>query len=111
MNDIHVLPEHIRASLAQYSEHKQCTCLHCGYSGLMGVSRKERKHNRTKTIITVGAILGVIMMLEMSSQMKGGPGIIPWWLGPLLGASAVIYDGVQTSYLACPNCNTELLPR
>lgn len=111
MNNTHVLPEHIRASLAQYSEHKQCTCLHCGYSGLMGVSRKERKHNRTKTIMAAGVVFGVIIMLELSSQMKGGPGIIPWWLGLTLGIGFAAYDSVQTSYLACPNCNTELLPK
>jgi len=37
MNEWGILPDHIRASLAQYAEHKTATCLACGYYGPMGV--------------------------------------------------------------------------
>ncbi|MCK0915074.1 hypothetical protein [Acinetobacter pittii] len=37
--DTNILPEHIRANLKQYESHHQCTCLECGYQGLMGVKQ------------------------------------------------------------------------
>lgn len=108
MSTHQIFPEHIRASLAQYSEHRNCTCLQCGYSGMMGVHRKIRKYSRPKIILTAALVFGVIFMLDISSQLKGQPGIIPWWICLLLGAGFAAFDMAQSLYLACPNCNTEL---
>jgi hypothetical protein len=103
-----ILPEHIRASLAHYSAHRQCTCMQCGYVGLMGVHRIENKHSNAQQLkMAVGALAVFAGILFICLSM----GIIsfPWWLG--LGFAVVIYllTSTKNTYLACPNCNTELL--
>lgn len=108
MSTHQIFPEHIRASLAQYSQHRNCTCLQCGYSGMMGVHRKVRKHNRSKIIMAAVVAFGFLFMQEISNQLKGRSGFAPWWIYALLGAGFAAFDMAQSVYLACPNCNTEL---
>jgi hypothetical protein len=108
MSGHQIFPEHIRASLAQYSEHRNCTCLQCGYSGMMGVHRKERKYSRSKIIIAAVVVFGVLIMLELNREMKGSTEFLPWWAYALLGAGFAAFDMARSVYPARPNCNTEL---
>lgn len=103
-----VLPEHIRASLAQYAEHRQCTCLHCGYSGLMGVHRKAPKFNRASVYTFGGLALGVLVLLDIRAEMKGGSSSVPFWIYALIAIGTAAFEMMKTIFLACPNCNTEL---
>ncbi|MBA5606791.1 hypothetical protein H3H36_15650 [Duganella sp. FT3S] len=102
-----ILPEHIRASLAQYSEHQECTCLSCGYSGLMGVHRKEDKVSNKKAIIIFCVVMGILSLYSLQQQMKGQP-IISFWFMLIVGCGIGAYWSRKQIYLACPNCNTEL---
>lgn len=102
-----ILPEHIRNSLAQYEKHQQCTCLHCGYSGLMGITREEKKVSNTKGIIILICFLSPLALYSYAQQLAGKP-IVPWWLGLLVGVGVAAYSMRTQDYLACPNCNIEL---
>jgi len=102
-----ILPEHIRASLAQYSKHQQCTCLECGYSGLMGLHREEDKINGKKTIVIWLLIMGILSLYSFAQQMKGQP-IVPWWFMLIVSLGIAAYTSRKDVFLACPNCNTEL---
>lgn len=108
MNTHQIFPEHIRASLAQYSEHRSCTCLQCGYSGMMGIHRKVRKYSRSKIILTAIVTFGVLIILELNREIKGASQFLPGWVYALLGAVFAAFDIARSVYLTCPNCNTEL---
>jgi hypothetical protein len=103
-----ILPEHIRASLAQYSKHQQCTCLHCGYSGLMGVHREEENVSNSKATKIYAIILTPIILWDLYLAMKGLP-LLPWWIILIVMIGVMIYQVISKQvYLTCPNCNTEL---
>jgi len=102
-----ILPEHIRASLAQYPEHQECTCLSCGYSGLMGVYKEEDKISWTKSIAIFSVIIGLLALYDFMQEMKG-QSKLPWWVIPLVGLGIGAYTSRKRIYLACPNCNAVL---
>jgi hypothetical protein len=103
-----ILPEHIRASLSQYSKHQQCTCLHCGYSGLMGVHREEDKISKNKGWVIFSVSVGLFIFYDVYLEMKGLP-LLPWWLPIIVVIILSVFQASQKQiYLACPNCNSEL---
>jgi len=97
-----ILPEHIRASLAQYSEHQECTCLSCGYSGLMGVHKKEQKINNKNALLIFAVIMGLLVFYSLAVTK------LPWWIGIIVGLGIGAYSSMEQIYLACPNCNAVL---
>lgn len=102
-----ILPEHIRASLAHYEKHRQCTCLQCGYTGLMGVHRTTKKVSIKTAGIVLAVLLGASIFMDAMRQLSGAP--FPTWLGWIVGIGFVVWALQENIYLACPNCNTELL--
>lgn len=74
----------------------------------MGVHRKERKNVRTKTVIIAIVIASVLIFMDIRNEMTNRSGI-PWWIYLVTGIGLSIYDDIKKIYLACPNCNVELL--
>jgi hypothetical protein len=90
------IPARIRQNLKRHEEHRGCTCLDCGYSGLMGV----KKHMVpwygsywTASLALVAAFISGWYMLVWAIPLV------------LMGRFAERY------LLACPSCNTELVSR
>lgn len=102
-----VLPEHIRASLAKYSEHEQLTCLECGYSGLMGVAHKTDRVPQKKFWLYMLTTLGIIAMIDISLTMQGAA-ILPWWLHLGAGLGVALFTAGSIKTYECPNCNAAL---
>lgn len=103
-----ILPEHIRANLAQYSKHQQCTCLHCGYSGLMGVHREEETVSNSKATGIFCVIAGIFILCDIYLAMKE-QSLLPWWILIIFFVCISVYQvSSKQVYLACPNCNSEL---
>lgn len=101
-----VLPEHIRASLAKYSEHANLTCLECGYVGLMGIRAKERKTPPAKMIAYGLVFLGLLALVLLYTTVKGIN--IPWWLCLIAGAILGGFITGVINHYECPNCNADL---
>lgn len=66
-----VLPEHIRASLSKYNEHEQLTCLECGYSGLMGVSKKVDRVSKAKSWTIIGSVVAILALVGLYRTTMG----------------------------------------
>lgn len=102
------MPEHIRASLAQYSKHQQCTCLECGYSGLMGVHREADTVSNSKAAAIFGVITALFILYDIYLALKGFS-LLPWWILVIVFFCVSAYQLITKQvYLACPNCNLEL---
>lgn len=106
----YVLPEKIRSNLSRYEKHDTGLCLHCGYSGLMGVHKTERKNNRSKTIAIGLSIFSLFILLDISSQMANRE-TIAWWIYGIAGICLAFYDSRKKIYLACANCNAEIIQK
>lgn len=102
-----VWPEHIRASLSKYNEHEQLTCLECGYSGLMGVSKKVDRVSKAKSWAFMGSVIGILALIELYRTMKGYE-TFPWWVHLSVGAIAAFFTLGSIKTYECPNCNKEL---
>ena len=79
-----VLPEHVRANLAKYSEHEQLTCLECGYVGMMGVAQKTDRVSSKKSLTYLIIALAILGFIDIALSMKGAS-ILPLWLHAFVG--------------------------
>lgn len=102
-----VLPEHIRGSLSKYNEHEQLTCLECGYSGLMGVSRKVDRVSKAKSWTFIGSVIAILALVGLYRMTKGYE-LLPWWVNFGIGAVAAFFTLGSIKTYECPNCNKEL---
>lgn len=102
-----VLPEHIRASLSKYSEHEQLTCLECGYSGLMGVSKKIDRVSKAKSWTIIGSVVAILALVGLYRTTKGYE-LFPWWVNFGIGVVAASFTLGSIKTYECPNCNKEL---
>lgn len=102
-----VLPEHVRASLAKYSEHEQLTCLECGYSGLMGVAQKTDRVPQKKFWMYMTIAVTIMLLIDVMLTMQGAA-IIPWWLHILVGMGVAIFTAGSIKIYECPNCSAAL---
>lgn len=93
----------ILSELHKYKEHEECTCLECGYSGLMGVD-KHQLPVWLRIILYMAAVPGALFIYSAT----GG--------GSLSAIFAVVCIAMPASsfiskrYLRCPSCG-ELLNR
>ena len=85
-----VLPEHVRANLAKYSEHEQLTCLECGYVGMMGVAQKTDRVSSKKSLTYLVIALAILVFIDIVLSMKGAS-ILPWWLHAIVGLGVAIF--------------------
>ena len=94
------IDEKIRVKLKEFNQHRNLTCLECGYVGLMGISRVEEGKTK-KRLIWLAAIFFLF-----SSIFTGGVGLI-------VSAGIGIYIGLDASkrdktFVVCPSCLLEL---
>lgn len=105
--EVNILPEHIRASLAKYTEHTNITCLECGYVGLMGIKSKTKKTSTTKKVTYSFLFVGIIFVINVYLTIKGAS-ILPLWIS-LLGACILVFIlGGDINIFECPNCSAKL---
>lgn len=90
------MSEKIRLNLRQYRKHKTLTCLECGYSGLMGVTKE--------TLSGVGFWISLLIVGFLLGYLFGAIG---WIAGLAIGAVAGLSSKAK---VMCPNCNKELGP-
>ncbi|MGK5017045.1 hypothetical protein [Janthinobacterium sp. HLS12-2] len=102
-----VLPEHVRANLAKYSEHEQLTCLECGYVGMMGVAQKTDRVSSKKSLTYLVIALAILVFIDIVLSMKGAS-ILPWWLHAIVGLGVAIFTTGSVKTYECPNCNAAL---
>nr|WP_314625445.1 hypothetical protein [uncultured Janthinobacterium sp.] len=104
---MNVLPEHVRANLAKYSEHEQLTCLACGYVGMMGVAQKTDRVSSKKSLIYLIIALAILGFVDIVLSMKGAS-ILPLWLHAIVGLGVAILTTRSVKTYECPNCNAAL---
>ncbi len=92
-----ILPEHIRANLKQYEGHHGCTCLECGYQGLMGV-----KQIVLPWWATWWAFLAGFVVVFTVSGFNIFIGLIYGFIWGLLRRNNT------GAILCCPNCKNDL---
>ena len=102
-----MLPEHVRANLAKYSEHENLTCLECGYSGLMGVAQKTDRVSPKKFWTYSIIALAILGFIDIVLSMKGAS-ILPLWLHAIVGLGVAIFTMGSVKTYECPNCNAAL---
>jgi hypothetical protein len=103
-----ILPEHIRANLATYQKHQACTCLQCGYVGMMGVHTSEQKFSNALAIGVGVVLIGLLIMIDIKLKLTNQPGLSVFWYLAAGGIGALI-TYPRKVVLACPNCNSGVL--
>lgn len=116
--EIKVLPEHIRANLAKCSQHVQMVCLECGYDGLIGVQRQERKYKwlwfLPFVLVSVyGSIIAVYAWMNPYVLYNGSIGglakqIPSLWVFVVCGGIAGVFGIDVKKFYLCPNCECVL---
>jgi hypothetical protein len=94
-SEVTLIPEHIRSNLNKFSDHKEHTCLECGYVGLMG------KLEISKSLIYKFFIYGGgLCIFFLSVLYEYTP---PSWLCVLFGAF-LYWLAAPNNVFVCPNC-------
>lgn len=98
------IDERIRLNLKGFTQHRNLTCLECGYVGLMGISRIEEGKEKKWLIWASGAFC------FFASVFFGGFGFTSSVaLGAIVGAY-IFFDSSkrQKIFTVCPSCLLEL---
>lgn len=103
-----VLPENIRANLAKCNNHKEMTCLECGYVGLMGVLRTEVKY-RYPVIALALILIAILGIFDFSTILAKGVNGVPFWSYVLAALIFSPFLKTEKKFWLCPNCEKELL--
>lgn len=106
-----VIPERIRKNLAKHEKHFPLTCLECGYVGLMGHARTDKKYRTPIVVLAVlffafaGAVTFIpqLGMLGYFIQVQFGN-----WFWMVPAALLIFFMTKETTILECPNCEKEL---
>lgn len=109
-----VIPERIRKNLVKHEKHVPLTCLECGYVGLMGHARTDKKYRMPMVVLAVlyfalaGAVTFIpqLGMLGYFIQVQFGN----WfWIVPAV--LLIFFMTKETTILECPNCQKEIAQR
>lgn len=92
--------------LKVYKRLKNCTCLECGYSGLMGIVRP--KNSFVKRILIPLIPVFIVCFITYANK-------IPYW-GSLIASTItwIVMDallGNNKKVLYCPNCEKEIIEK
>ena len=95
----------ILANLRAFKKHKNCLCLVCGYSGLMGIVRKAPLTAKEKRSLWGARILSIVIFLFGLSQ-----GVISRIFSTLVSVFLwLAYDfKYDRKVLFCPACKREV---
>lgn len=90
--------------LKAYKKLKKCTCLECGYSGLMGIVRHKNSFEKRFLI----PLIPVFIVSFITYAIK-----LPFW-GSLIAVAVtwLVMDtvlGNDKKVLYCPNCGKEII--
>lgn len=90
--------------LKTYKKLKECTCLECGYSGLMGIVRYKNSFEKRFLI----PLIPVFIVAFITYAIK-----LPFW-GSLIAVAVtwLVMDAVlgnDKKVLYCPNCGKEII--
>jgi len=110
---INIIPENIRANLAKYEKHIKLTCLECGYVGLMGHVREEKKYRTPLVVISLIIILFFAVTNLVPSLYGYGflTAYIPTWMKLGAGILIGVFIVKRSNILQCPNCEKELVQK
>lgn len=103
MSRVKILPPKIRSSLAQYTAHENCTCLECGYIGLMGVHEGK---TITRVKLIVFGVSFIIAVIAWNVTFPSARFSFWWILIPALVTG--LFARYEPKFLHCPNCDTDL---
>lgn len=92
------LPENIRLNLKKFDQHREVTCLECGYIGLMGIKKSN------STIFFWIVLFGVNFILAMM-----GIGFLVMFIFSCI--CMVFKAKVFGQDVVCPSCESELKVR
>jgi hypothetical protein len=108
-----VIPEKIRKNLAKYEKHINLTCLECGYVGLMGHVREEKKYRTPLVVISLIIILFFAVTNLVPSLYGYGflTAYIPMWMKLGAGILIGVFIVKRSNILQCPNCEKELVQK
>ncbi len=92
--------------LKPYNKLKQCTCLECGYSGLMGVVKPKNSLCKRFLIPLIPAFIVAFITYAKN---------LPTW-GSIIAVTVtwIIIDivlGNEKKVLYCPNCGKEIIEK
>jgi len=95
----------VLANLRLFKKHKNCLCLECGYSGLMGIVKKAPLTSKEKRSIWGARALSIVIFLFGLSQ-----GAISRMISILISVFLWLsYDfKYDRKVLFCPACKTEI---
>ena len=92
------LPENIRLNLKKFDQHREVTCLECGYIGLMGIKKSN------STVIFWIVLFGVNFVLAAT-----GIGFLFMFIFSCI--CMVFKSLVLGQNVVCPNCENNLKVR
>lgn len=102
-----VIPEKIRKNLANCKSHVTTTCLECGYTGLIGITRTDERY---RYLVVAGmALYFAWMFIVVAWGSQWGQYISWWWTIPCFVLGAFVKQ--RTNILLCPNCEKELVQK
>lgn len=94
--------------LKRFKELKKCTCLECGYSGLMGVVKEQELSKKDKKTIWTTRIVAILVFLFILP----GSFLFGLILGGILGCICVaVESSCKKKILFCPSCDREVCER
>ncbi len=100
---IFLLDPKVVENLKKYENYEKCTCLECGYEGMMGVGEPTVK---AYVRIPINIVLTVSAMLIFLFSAKSIINIVL-----ILAVVVPILIKLNKHYLYCPNCGKKLKKR
>lgn len=108
-----VIPEKIRKNLAKHEKHVKLTCLECGYEGLMGQVREDKKYRKPLVIIMLlfVAFAAAANFIPAFYPYGFAYGSLPIWMKYGIPLAVGVFMIKRTQIIQCPNCEKELAKR
>lgn len=108
-----VIPEKIRKNLAKHEKHVKLTCLECGYEGLMGLVREDKKYRKPLVIMALLflAFAGAANFIPALYSLGFMYGSLPVWIKFGIPLAIGVFMIKRTQIIQCPNCEKELAKR
>lgn len=93
---ISLIDPKIAENLKQYTKHKECTCLECGYEGLMGVVKPV-----LPVYIRIPLKISLVIIITIVYSLLGKDIFVLLALGAII---APLWIKLDKHYLFCPSC-------
>lgn len=106
-NDSQPSKQEMMRKLKRFKATEKCTCLECGYEGLMGIVEIQELPRKQRIGFLVLKIIAIIAVFPLLRFVNFAAGLI---IGTVI---AVVVEKIESSYrtkiLFCPSCDKELV--